>query len=165
MFKQILVAVSGGSDLTALSTASRLAREYRASVTVLHVVNWMLWIPGAEFQDFGMTLAHAEEHGQEIVANASKWLKEAGCSADVHMMTMGTWDGSVGKAIADFARDKCVDLIVLGRRPANWWQHWAEENVSAQVERYASVPVLIASDGKMRRSSVAMPWSKPAATL
>lgn len=163
MFKQILIAVSGDSDRTALSTAIKLAREHQASITVVHVVNWMVYVPGAEFLDCGMLLEHAEEQGRAVLAHASKWLKDAGCDAETYLVTKGNWDGSIGRTIADFARDRSVDLIVLGRRPTGWW-HWTEENVSSQVERYASVPVLIASDGKIRRAPATMQWPKPSVT-
>jgi nucleotide-binding universal stress UspA family protein len=151
MFKHILIAVSSDTDRTALSTALKLAREQQASVTVMHVVDWMVCVPGVEFLDCGMMLEHAQEQGSLVLANASQWLKDAGCDAQTYLATKGNWDGSIGKTIADFARDRRADLIVLGRRPTGWW-HWTQENVSFQVQRHASVPVLIAPDGKVHRS-------------
>jgi nucleotide-binding universal stress UspA family protein len=164
MFRQILIAVSGDSDRTALSAAVELAREHRAAVTVMHVVNWMVYVPGAEFLDGGMMLEHAEQQGREVLACAADWLKDTGCDVETCLVIKGNWDGSVGKAIADFARERCVDLIVLGRRPTDWW-HWTEENVSSQLERHANVPVLIAADGKIRRSPVTMQWPEPQLTV
>jgi nucleotide-binding universal stress UspA family protein len=151
MFKHILVAVSSDMDRAGLSTAFKLAREHQASVTVMHVVNWMACIAGGEFLDGGMMLEYAQEQGSLVVANASQWLKDAGCDAQTYLVTKGNWDGSIGKTIADFARERRADLIVLGRRPTGWW-HWTQENVSFQVQRHASVPVLIAPDGKVHRS-------------
>jgi nucleotide-binding universal stress UspA family protein len=164
MFKQILVAIRGDSDRTALSMAIKLAREHQAAITVVHVVNWMVYVPGVEFLDCGMMLEHAQEQGRTVLVCASRWLKEAGCEAETYLVTKGNWDGSIGKTIADFARDRRADLIVLGRRPAGWW-HWTEENVSSQVEHHASVPVLIASDGKNHRSPMATHWPKTSTSL
>jgi len=155
MFKQILIAVSGDSDRMALSVAVELASEHRASVAVMHVVNWMVYIPGAEFLDCGMMLDHAEKQGLEVLARTSQWLKDAGFDAETCLVTKGSWGASIGKTIADFARDMGADLIVLGRHQTGWW-HWTEENVSSQVKRHANVPVFIAADEKIRRSPATM---------
>lgn len=149
MFRHILIAVSGHSDHTSLVTAIRLAHEHQALVTVLHVVDWVPYIQGAEM-DFGALLTCAEEQGKIVLAQAAELLDQAGCTADTHLITPSAWGGSLGKAIAQFAHAKGAELIVLGKRPSGWW-HWVAENVSSQVQRHAKVPVLIASGERFRR--------------
>jgi nucleotide-binding universal stress UspA family protein len=144
-FKHVLVAVSASSRDAVLASAIEVAREYDARVCALHVVDLRpCFIASIEY-DFGLIVEALQAQGREIIAQSARVLNEAACSADTRLVALPNPGVMVGPTIAAVAKETGTDLIVLGKRKAGWGR-WLSENVSSEVRRHTSVPILVAPD-------------------
>jgi len=154
MVKHILVAVSNDANCAALRSAIKLARENGARISVLHVVDWMPRFVVAESQDIGAILTCLEAQGREIVAEVEKKLHESRCHGQVHMVTLATQEFTVGKAIANFARQIDADMIVIGKAKSSWWR-WFNEDISTEVRKHAAAALHVAANSRRTAAPLA----------
>jgi nucleotide-binding universal stress UspA family protein len=134
---RILVPVDfSDCSLEAMEYTIRTAREFAASVTILHVIE-----PASYGLDF--TLVHSGD-AQKTTAALEKrlgeftaLLKGQGIPAR-HVLQ----SGAPGTAILDGARAAEADLIVMGTHGRRGFSHLVSGSVAEAVLRQASCPVL-----------------------
>lgn len=143
MFEHILIAVDG-SDYSrqALPTAVEIARKFGSGVFILHVHE----------HDVGRAATLPLEspiEASKLVADAVRIVRDAGveASGEVHNIRLG----HVGDAIVDAAKDKHIDLIVMGSRGLSDIESLLLGSVAHKVMQTANVPVLI--DRRMARTA------------
>ncbi len=140
---RILVSVDfSDCSLEALEYTIQAAREFAASVTILHVIE-----PASYGLDF--TLNHAgdvqkttnalEKQLGEFVA----LFKGQGISAQAQLQS-----GAPGNAILDGARTTEADLIVMGTHGRRGFSHLVSGSVAEAVLRQAPCPVLTVKSPK-----------------
>ena len=119
MFKQILVAVDGTPTSTrALVVAIGLAKEQKATLHILHVVDETVIPPNLEgslllSHDYMKgVLARMGEIGSKILARAEKSAKAKGAMTKPILITHSL--GGIANAILAQARKVHADLLVLG---------------------------------------------------
>lgn len=143
MYSRILVPVDG-SDTAAqgLREALALARELRATLVLLHVVN-----------EFPMLLEMAtassvvEIHdslmrfGEDLLTQASREAAAAGvpCESVLHELV----SGRVGEVIVEQARSRNCQLIVMGTHGRRGFSRLAMGSDAELALRCATVPVLL----------------------
>jgi nucleotide-binding universal stress UspA family protein len=119
MIKKILVATDGSEHAKkAIDYACDLALKYDAEIYLLHVIH-KSGVPKSllkviESHRIKKTPEHAilEEIGDRIIEMAQREFKEKG----VKNFQPSIIEGDPAQAIIEFARDKGVDMIVLGSR-------------------------------------------------
>lgn len=134
---RILVAVDfSDCSLEALEYAVQAAKEFGASVTILHVVE-----PASYGLDF--TLVHAGD-AQRTVAALKKRLDEFAALFAGQGIGAAAWlrSGLPGEAIVNAARDAGADLIVMGTHGRRGFSHLVSGSVAEAVLRQAPCPVL-----------------------
>jgi nucleotide-binding universal stress UspA family protein len=145
MYKHILVAVGTRPDSITLEAAIRLAQETGARVTALHVVDPVPPYVGAEACNFGATFEVLDAYGQAIEARCVEAIRQAGCEGDARSIVLPMCGSTIGRAIADHARETGADLLVIGNRRPSFWSFFSE-NLYKELLRHTDTPVLVATD-------------------
>ncbi|BAO87953.1 universal stress protein [Caballeronia cordobensis] len=145
MQKHILVAVGPGLSHAALTLGIARAREFNARLTALHIVDRMpFWAVSSAQYDLGAALAHVDRLAREVERHTLQTMRASDVDGvcvtmDLPMRT------TLGRVIAQAAREFDADLIVIGRAKGAHWRFW-EERVSDAVSRHSNRRVLIASN-------------------
>jgi nucleotide-binding universal stress UspA family protein len=158
MIKHVLVAVGANGSDAALALAIERARDNRARLSAIHVVDRMPWWASASIEhDCDRVFAHIEAQARKHVEHAAKSMREAGIEGTC--ITVDLPGGStLARAIARAARELDADLIVVGRSKRALWRIW-EERVSNAVSRHSNRRVLIATDDGDLAETKATPLS------
>jgi nucleotide-binding universal stress UspA family protein len=136
-YSKILVPTDGSdSAFLAGKHAVYLAKSIGADVLALNVVDSDLaFSAGIHYAD---EVADLEKSGLEATASIKKLCDEAGVPAQEIMVK-----GSPAPGILDVARDKQVDLIVMGTVGMSAVERVLLGSVSEKVSRHATCPVLL----------------------
>ena len=101
MYKHILVAVDGSdtSDL-ALQEAIRLAKDQKAALRLVHVVDEVAAYMDLELADqLGSYQKAIRKHGQKVLSTCVAAVREAGLEADTKVKLIDTLDHRIYDAI------------------------------------------------------------------
>lgn len=141
--RQILVPSDfSESSRAALDYAAELARSLDASIDVLHVWEAPLFMPPASLLETGVAdtslveifRKNAEDSLSAFVADAKK--------RGVNVRAAFAELGPPAHTIAEFARSREYDLIVMGTHGRTGLPHALIGSVAERVVRHASCPVL-----------------------
>jgi nucleotide-binding universal stress UspA family protein len=146
MIRKILVAIDAASIDTVLSSAIDIARRHDATICAVHVVDPSRYFVAPLDHDCALLFDAMEKHGLATVAQIKDVLDGSACTGEAHMITLPVLGMTIGNAIASFAQESDVDLIVLGERKSGWWR-LLDENVAMQVQRRSDKPIQIVSRG------------------
>lgn len=135
------------SELSAHATqyAASLAEQYHAELHVLHVVDeaYQYWTAmGPESMPIGPS---AEQILESARLQMDRWRQERFADVKVDLIC----DVLVGRPfveISHYARDKQIDLIVLGTHGRSGLTHMLLGSVTEKVVRKAPCPVLTVRD-------------------
>jgi nucleotide-binding universal stress UspA family protein len=119
MQKKILLATDGSaSSRKALEFAVEMASRYDAELYVLHVIASMQipvdileYISAEDIEDSPASV-YLEKVGMKIIHQSEKECKATGCE-NVHTVVLR---GDPADTILEFAKEKAVDVIILGSR-------------------------------------------------
>lgn len=102
--KHILIPTLGGPDTESVQIACRVAREHKADVTALHVIEIPEALPLETF------LVAPLQHGDEALSRAEAIAREYGVTLRPKLVQAR----AAGPAICEVAREEGADLILLG---------------------------------------------------
>ena len=106
MFQRILVPVDlSKKNQPALSASAEMAREHKAAILLLHVIERIEHVPEEELKSFYQRL---EQNAQRELSAAAETLAEEGRTASTHIVF-----GRRAEEVVRFALQNQVDLIVL----------------------------------------------------
>lgn len=106
MFQRILVPIDvSKKNQPALAAAGELAREHKAAMLLLHVIERIEHVPEEELKSFYHRL---EQNAQRELSAAAQSLAEQGVTASTHIVF-----GRRAEEVVRFAMQNQVDLIVL----------------------------------------------------
>ncbi len=136
---KILVPIDGSeTSFKTTRYALSLARERKASVTLLHV---------SDIPPLPLHMAPLEKYYEEVREEAEKWfnsIKSLPESKDVETRTkVITAALSVVGSIVKFAEDNDIDLIVIGTRGRSKFAKLLMGSVTSGVTTHAPCPVLV----------------------
>jgi nucleotide-binding universal stress UspA family protein len=143
--KKILVAIdkSGYKD-KAMSHASILAKSLGAEITVIHVIAPSSMIAtGGHMRSAGIMAL--KEYQDALKKDADKLLKEIvqlGKEGGVTVHGEVLAGSSVKQTILDYAKNKKVDLIIVGTKGMTGIARFLMGSVSSDVIAHAHCPVL-----------------------
>jgi nucleotide-binding universal stress UspA family protein len=143
MYKRILVAVDGSKTSNlALKEAIKLAKNHRATLRLIHVVDetpayMMSEVPYAidEYQKA------IREAGRNALAKCAAQAKAARLKFDTKMIV--TLTQTIGDAINKEAKRWPADLIVIGTHGRRGFNHLFLGSVAERVIRLAVKPILV----------------------
>ncbi len=133
------------TDLSAESmqpagSVTELARERKARITLLHVVEELLVPPHGILAP---PITHVSDEAR--MTDARRGLDEARSAfgAGVEITTDVIASDRVAKGVAEYVREKKVDLICLSTHGRTGFRHLALGSVAESILRNAKVPVLV----------------------
>jgi nucleotide-binding universal stress UspA family protein len=137
--RKILVPIDGSeTSFETTRYALSLARERKASVTLLHV---------SDIPPLPLHMAPLEKYYEEVREEAQKWfnnIKNLPESKDVEIKTkVITAALSIVGSIVKFAEDNDTDLIVIGTRGRSKFSKLLMGSVTSGVTAHAPCPVLV----------------------
>ena len=146
MLKQILLATDGSANSRkALAFAVEMASRYDAELHVLHVIQNMEipvevleYISAEDIEDSPASF-YLEKIGQKIIQQSENECKKTGCE-NVHTIVLR---GDPADMIIEVAKDKQMDLIVLGSRGLRGVKGRLLGSVSRKVSHASEVSCLI----------------------
>jgi nucleotide-binding universal stress UspA family protein len=138
MFKRILVPIDGSATSDkALALALQVARESGGTVRLLHDLDELMLLSGAEGLDL---LKVMNEQGNELLGRASKAAKDAGVPTEVRLVQAP--GRRLGEVVAEDANEWKADLIVVGTYGRRGISRMVLGSGAEQIVRLAPVPVL-----------------------
>jgi nucleotide-binding universal stress UspA family protein len=127
-------------SLRPLEPVAQLARDSRARVTLLHMVEELMAVPhGAPLAPPVAPLG-AEKRVEEARARLEEQRKTLGDDLEVSIEVV-TGD-NVAEAVAHFAQKHAVDLIALSTHGRTGFKRFALGSVAEAILRHSPVPVL-----------------------
>lgn len=147
-YRRILVAVDGSpTSMKGLREAIRLAKEGRAQLLLLHVVNEFYAFASLDGFAPGVDLVPAlREGGQRILAKAKAAAEKEGIRAKT--LLRETLGGPAADSIVRDARRQRADLIVLGTHGRRGLRRLVLGSDAEAVVRTSPVPVLLVRSAK-----------------
>jgi len=142
-YRRILVAVDGSpTSMKGLREAIRLAKDRRAQMILVHVVNEFYAFANLEGISAGVDIVPAlREGGRRVLAKAKAVAdKERIRAKTVMRETLG---GPAAETIVREARKQRADLIVLGTHGRRGLRRAVLGSDAEQVVRRSPVPVLL----------------------
>jgi len=140
-FSRILVAIheSSKSEEKAIDYATRIAKDYDAVLVVLYVVR-------AHAKLGTVTQSHVIDLKKQAQAHITKILekiqKHGENDTTIKIRTEIVASIKIAGAIVDYARDKRIDLILVGPRGRSKLKTFVLGSVTSDVVRLANCPVL-----------------------
>jgi universal stress protein A len=152
--KKILVPIDfSDSSKKALAYAEALARQFQASVHLLHVQAMPTPVPMV--MDFPIV-------DPEAARNAEKELRELASSLDASITRhMTVLPGRAEDEIVRAIEENNIDLVILGTHTRGALQHWLLGSMSERVLRNAFCPVLIVREKEHDFIDAKKPSSTP----
>lgn len=144
MYKKILVPVDGSHTSTqGLQEAVRLAKDQRAKVRLIHVVDELSVIQGIDVMGGGAgdILDALEDSGKKTLKNAKALTDRNGVKAEVVMYR--NLSGRVADFIVKEARKWHADLIVMGTHGRRGIGHALLGSDAEAVVRLSGGPVML----------------------
>ena len=141
-FSRILVAIheSSKSADKAVDYATRIAIDYDAILVVLYVVRTHTNLDTATPQ------SHVIDFKKQAQADLSKILEKIHKQGDIEKIVKVKTEiiasSKIADAIAHYAKDKNIDLIVVGPRGRSKLKSLVLGSVTSDVVRLANCPVL-----------------------
>ncbi len=106
MFQRILVPLDiAQKNQPALVAAAEMAREHKAAILLIHIIERIEHVPDEELKSFYHRL---EQGAQHEMSAAAQTLAEQGITASTHIVF-----GRRAEEVVRFAMQNQVDLIVL----------------------------------------------------
>ena len=146
MFKRILVPVDGSpTSNSGLKTAIRMARDEKAALVLLHVVDESVLAlsgeyAGAAYMD--RLIADMREGGRKIIGAAAATARKQGVTAKT-VLVESVGPGRVADVIAQQARKLRADAIVIGTHGRRGISRMVMGSDAEEVVRNSRVPVVL----------------------
>ena len=146
MFKRILVPVDGSRTSEAgLNTALRMARDAKAQLVLLHVVDESVLVlsgesAGASYLD--RLMADMREGGRRIVAKAATLAKQGRVAAKT-VVVESVGPRRVADIIVQQAKKQRADAIVIGTHGRRGISRMVMGSDAEEVVRASPVPVVL----------------------
>ena len=138
----IVVAVDGSSaSKSAIETAVRLGVELNVPLVFVYVRRGPAAVFGTPF--FQRRLTAKMNSARRVLGRALRDAARAGVEADAEIL-----EGTPGKRILEFARQRNAKLVVVGSRRRTF-----SRSVSSTVVRAANAPVVVAARGNLKLAS------------
>jgi nucleotide-binding universal stress UspA family protein len=149
MYTHILVAVDGSDTSNlAVKEAVKLAKEQKATVRLVHVVDETpaytmaeMPFPISEYKNL------MRESGEKLLADCATTVRSTGITYDTKCLIIDSLARRICDVICEEAKCWPADLIVIGTHGRHGFDHFLLGSVAEGVIRVASKPVLIIRGG------------------
>lgn len=144
MFNKILVSIDGSeASMNALKKAIELNQSLNAEIYILYVQRHHSNLESSMHAlpaNPKVMADNRRDYAKQVVADAKSSVLEGNPNVSVRGFVV---TGPVARTIASFAKDKSIDLIVLGSRGHGDQEGFMLGSVSHKVASITDVPVLL----------------------
>lgn len=143
MFSKILVAIDGSkASLKALDKAVEFNASLQAEIYILYVQKHYSRLEASMYSFADKTTAGdgMKEYGEELVKEAKARVLEKQPNTTVRGFTKV---GAVARTIDTFAKEKAIDLIVVGSRGSGDQEGFMLGSVSHKIASITDIPILL----------------------
>ncbi|OGT15008.1 MAG: hypothetical protein A3J49_11335 [Gallionellales bacterium RIFCSPHIGHO2_02_FULL_57_16] len=161
--KAIIVATDFSENaMRAVEQAARLAQEWNAALTLVHVFNDSAWASIKAIYDLGRWAASdpAGPARQRLAAICAQLARDFGVTADAEVLA-----GSASREIYKFVTSRQAGLLVVGEHGENWLRDAVLGGTALKVLEATRIPVLLvrqAAVGPYQRIIIATDFSETA---
>lgn len=151
-YRKILVPIDGSpTSNLGLVEAIRLAKSQSAALRLVHVLDELIMVPGAEAVVYlGNTVDLLREAGKQIIEKANALAREHGLEPESVMLEI--MGGQAAEPIVKEAKQWGADLIVLGTHGRRGVTRLVMGSDAEEIVRTAPVPVLLVrATGEVRQ--------------
>lgn len=143
MYKRILAPIDGSSPShSGLSEAIKLAKEQKATLRLLHVVNdFPLMVEMADHINFEAFRESMRQSGLTLLESARRQASAQGVPVETQLIDQR--EGRVADAIVDEAKSQSCDLIVIGTHGLRGFSRLMLGSDAEKVLRQSTVSVLL----------------------
>lgn len=143
IYRKILVPIDGSpTSRQGLIEAIKLAKDQRATLRLVHVLDELILGPGAEAVMYlGNTVDILRETGKKVVAEAEKVALESGLKVESAILEI--MGGRAADSIVSEAIEWKADLIVLGTHGRRGAKRLVMGSDAEEIVRAAPIPVLL----------------------
>jgi nucleotide-binding universal stress UspA family protein len=143
MYQKILVPIDGShASSRGLAEAIKLAKDQRARIRLIHVVNELMVATTYEGTIYtGELIQAVRDGGQKLLDNTKAKVAAAGIEVEAELLE--ATGGHAGHTIVKDAEYSQVDLIVLGTHGRRGLSRLVMGSDAEQVVRETQVPVLL----------------------
>ncbi len=144
LYKHIMVAVDGSdtSDL-ALQEAIQLAKDQKASLRIVHIVDENFVNYGEAYIDYDALQAAWREEGQKVLKKVEETIRQSKIEFDSKLVELKPFEGRIAEKIAEEAKAWPADLLVIGTHGRRGFSHLFLGSVAEGIMRIATMPVLL----------------------
>ena len=143
--QHILIPMDFSADAEqALDSAIELAKQFQARLTLLHVIQ----LPVATEVDLSGYYADLESGARQELEAYQKRIAATGLTVDIMLDS-----GAPFRQIVDVAKDRQVDLIVMGTHGRTGMRHLLIGSVAERVVRLAPCPVMVTRQDQSRAAA------------
>ena len=144
MYKRILVAIDGSHTSTlALEESIKLAKELKAQLRILHIVEDIMPIGDTEFLNYAEIQEAVVRHGTIILQKAERAAKEAGVEAETRLVNPETPGQRAADTITQEADTWPANLVVIGTHGRHGFDRLLMGSIAEGVARKISKPLLL----------------------
>lgn len=153
IYRKILVPVDGSAtSALGLREAIRLARDQKANLRLVHVVDELFVVTSMEAGPYTADTINAlREGGRKLLERAARVAQKAGLKPETALLE--TYSGRAADQIVAEARRSKADILVLGTHGRRGVKRLVLGSDAEQIVREATVPVLLIRSGARRAAA------------
>jgi nucleotide-binding universal stress UspA family protein len=143
-YQRIMVAADASeASKLALKEAIRLARDQKAELRVIHIVDENYVNSSETHIDYASLWQAYREEGLKFLDKISKKLRQAKVTFDCQLIELKPFTGKIAEKIVSESQTWSADLLVLGTHGRQGLNHFILGSVAESVIRIATTPVLL----------------------
>jgi nucleotide-binding universal stress UspA family protein len=144
MYTRILVAIDdSATSRRALEEAVNLARDQRAALRIVCVVDRIALLGAAQIADAAESLRQWQEIGNDALKRAQGVAAGAGVNADTALLETGDVEDRIAQAIIGAATGWHAELLVAGTHGRSGLDHLLMGSVAEGLVRHTPVPIML----------------------
>lgn len=149
-YKQIMVAIDESeTSALALKEAVRLAKDQKAELRVVHIIDESIINPAESHVDYATLWQTYQEEGQRFIDRISAELRQLKVKFNCHLVVLKPFTGRLAEKIIEEAESWPADMLVLGTHGRRGFHHLFLGSVAESVMRIATMPVLLVREQKV----------------
>lgn len=144
MFKRILVTIDSGKAATlALAKAMELAKEQKAKLCIVHVLDYSVLNTGGEGVNIVALRVEYIKAAQKVLQQSITKAKQKKLKAEAILVESNDLIGNVSNSIVKAAKKWRANLIVMGTHAKSGVDRFLFGSTAEEVIRKSNIPVLM----------------------
>ena len=150
-YKQIMVAIDESETSSlALKEAIRLAKDQKAELRVVHIIDESIINPAESHVDYATLWQTYRDEGQRFIDRISAELRQSKVKFNCYLIELKPFTGRLAEKIIEEAESWPADMLVLGTHGRRGFHHLFLGSIAESVMRIATMPVLLIREQKFQ---------------